>query len=111
MFLVCMKICNMQKIKMLLFLGFRLASDPLKEESWMSAPEIEMYVKVASDGRIWCSLCNREFTQKGHCKRHILAVHCTEQMAMTCGVCNNNFKNRDSLRTHERKAHGLYRPK
>lgn len=88
--------------------GDPLSSGPGNKE----LPYVDMYISTDDMGRITCTLCQRDFTQKGHCKRHILAVHnATDQMTILCQVCRNPFKNRDSLRTHERKTHGIYRPK
>jgi len=60
-----------------------------------------------SDHPFSCRICGKNFGQKKHCKRHIVNAH-INTVPSWCEVCQKNYKNIDTLRTHQRIAHGLY---
>ena len=60
-----------------------------------------------SDHPFSCRICGKNFGQKKHCKRHIVNAH-INTVPSFCEVCQKNYKNIDTLRTHQRIAHGLY---
>ena len=56
-----------------------------------------------------CSICGKDFNgNKSHCKRHIQMVH-QPQTAIQCEVCQKQYKNKETVRAHERSVHGIYR--
>jgi len=57
-----------------------------------------------------CTLCGKGFgLRKDHCRRHIRSTHNSTENTHTCQYCSKGYKTYDSLRNHERSAHGLYR--
>ena len=60
-----------------------------------------------SDHPFSCRICGKNFGQKKHCKRHIVNAH-INTVPSFCEVCQKNYKNIDTLRTHQRIAHGIY---
>jgi len=69
---------------------------------------IESFISEGEKGFI-CELCGKclgKFRQS--CKRHIKLVHMNQGNKIKCGSCDQLFKNRESLKTHERKWHNIY---
>ena len=57
-----------------------------------------------------CGLCGKGLgTQKGNCRRHIRNVHSKSSSNLTCEFCQKSYKNYDTLRSHQRANHGVYR--
>ena len=58
-------------------------------------------------GKFACPVCNRYFSQMGHCKRHIRNQHGDVQTA-DCSVCGATLKNVECLKEHMRNKHNAY---
>jgi hypothetical protein len=43
-----------------------------------------------------------------HARRHIKNVHTSLERPTTCDYCHKIYKNSDSLKAHQRSAHGIY---
>jgi len=57
-----------------------------------------------------CALCGKGFgINKNHCRRHIKNFHDQSSVIVTCEICKKCYKNKDSLRHHQRTTHGLYK--
>ena len=57
-----------------------------------------------------CGLCGKGFgMEKGNCKRHIRNVHSKTISNLTCEFCQKSYKNYDTLRSHQRANHGVYK--
>ena len=56
-----------------------------------------------------CSICGKNFSQRSDAKRHVLSVHSGVQQQVKCDVCGRAFKNKESLGSHKRNSHGIYK--
>jgi len=57
-----------------------------------------------------CALCGKGFgVNKNHCRRHIKNFHDQSNVMVSCDICKKCYKNKDSLRHHQRTSHGLYK--
>ena len=57
-----------------------------------------------------CGLCGKGFgSEKGNCKRHIRNVHTKAVASLMCEFCQKSYKNYDTLRSHQRANHGIYK--
>eukprot|EP00092_Neocalanus_flemingeri_P037136 GFUD01040424.1.p1 GENE.GFUD01040424.1~~GFUD01040424.1.p1 ORF type:complete len:329 (+),score=97.53 GFUD01040424.1:162-1148(+) len=57
-----------------------------------------------------CALCGKGFgLNKRHCRRHIKNFHNQTGAVLACDICQKCYKNKDSLRHHQRTTHGLYK--
>ena len=48
------------------------------------------------------------FGMEQHARRHIRNVHTSLERPITCNYCYKIYKNGDSLKAHQRSAHGVY---
>ena len=56
-----------------------------------------------------CALCGKGFgANRNHCRRHIKNYHNQSSTMLACDICQKCYKNKDSLRHHQRTTHGLY---
>ena len=57
-----------------------------------------------------CGLCGKGFgVNRHHCRRHIKNSHKQVTEVLSCDYCQRTYKNKDSLKDHQRKNHGLYK--
>jgi len=56
-----------------------------------------------------CNECGKEFSDQSNCRRHVKNSHNKVYGVLFCDYCQRSYKNNDSLRDHQRKAHGLYK--
>jgi len=68
--------------------------------------DVEKYI-LSFEGKNQCSVCQKEFSQRAVCRRHIQTVHFGDQ-EQDCYICQKMFKNKPSLRSHLRTNHGIY---
>jgi len=54
--------------------------------------------------------CRRRFKRRAHLLRH-LETHLPRNPQFQCEVCGMPFSRSDNLRSHERRAHGIHRPR
>jgi len=76
--------------------------------SGLNMENIEAFISEGEKG-FTCELCGKclgKFRQS--CKRHIKLVHMSQGTKIKCGSCDQFFKNRESLKTHERIRHNIY---
>ena len=74
----------------------------------LNMENIEAFISEGDRG-FTCDLCGKclgKFRQS--CKRHIKLVHLNHGTKIKCGSCDQLFKNRESLKTHERIRHNIY---
>ena len=56
-----------------------------------------------------CALCGKGFgLNRNHCRRHIKNIHSQSNSMLPSDLCKKCYKNKDSLRHHQRTTHGLY---
>jgi len=53
----------------------------------------------STSGGFSCTLCNKQFNQKGNGKRHMQIVHMTPQW-LSCQYCNKSFRHKYALDRH-----------
>jgi len=76
--------------------------------SELNSSNIESYISEGPSGYT-CQLCGKCLGKfKQSCKRHIKLVHMNIGTKLQCGNCDLLFKNRESLKTHERLKHNIY---
>jgi len=68
--------------------------------------DVEEYIN-SFEGKNQCSLCEKVFSQRAVCRRHLQTVHFGAQ-EQNCHICKRMFKNKPSLRSHLRSNHGIY---
>jgi len=57
-----------------------------------------------------CGLCGKGLgPQKNNCRRHIKNVHSKSSANLFCEFCQKRYKNYDTLSSHQRASHGVYR--
>ena len=64
---------------------------------------------VEESGRHQCSVCGKDFSLRHQAKRHVLSLHSGVQQQVKCTICGKDFKNKESLGSHKRTSHGIYR--
>lgn len=47
-----------------------------------------------------CDLCQKEFSGKSHLMYHVKAFHSVISTSITCEICGNQYKNKDTLKKH-----------
>ena len=56
-----------------------------------------------------CTLCGKGFgANRNHCRSYIKNYHNQSTTMLACDICKKCYKNKDSLRHHQRTTHGLY---
>ncbi|XP_075149437.1 uncharacterized protein LOC142223424 [Haematobia irritans] len=53
-----------------------------------------------------CHICNKSFTQRSSCIRHVRELH-EQPQRLACDHCELRFNNQFNLRNHLKKAHGV----
>jgi len=77
----------------------------------VSSSRVEECIRF-QDGSYVCTICGKEFPQhKANCKRHIILVHTDQADETRCPVCNKTYKTEQSMKSHMRQSHGIYRHK
>ena len=71
----------------------------------------EQYISLNESGKADCYFCGKQFIQKSDAKRHIIAVHSGLQQHVKCSYCDKVMKNKQSLGSHLRSEHGVYKQK
>ena len=56
-----------------------------------------------------CTECGKEFKDPSNARRHVKNSHNHVTGVLSCDFCQRLYKNNDSLRDHQRKAHGIYK--
>jgi len=69
---------------------------------WTRDPLTDQINVVTREGRFYCSLCNKSYTDKGNCATHIRS-HLGHT---TCHICNKSFARMENLRRHLQKHEG-----
>jgi len=77
----------------------------------VSPSRVDEFIRL-QDGNYNCTICGKDFPQhKSNCKRHIILVHTDQADETTCPVCNKTYKTEQSMKSHMRQSHGIYRHK
>jgi len=77
----------------------------------VSPSQVDEFIRF-QDGNYICTICGKDFPQhKSNCKRHIILVHTDQADETSCPVCNKTYKTEQSMKSHMRQSHGIYRHK
>eukprot|EP00096_Caligus_rogercresseyi_P002607 TRINITY_DN147_c0_g1_i12.p1 TRINITY_DN147_c0_g1~~TRINITY_DN147_c0_g1_i12.p1 ORF type:complete len:315 (+),score=94.42 TRINITY_DN147_c0_g1_i12:361-1305(+) len=66
------------------------------------------YLKLPGN-RGKCLVCMKIFTRYHYCKRHYEIVHCHDSQAVICDICCMPYKNIESLNSHRRTCHQIFK--
>ena len=73
------------------------------EKSYDSPTKLKMHIDSVHLGiRHKCTLCDEDFSQKGHLNRHIKGAH---ENAFVCKDCNEEFASNHGLKAHVASTH------
>jgi hypothetical protein len=77
-------------------------SETESEKDYSLDPKTAKIIQKPKNTETVCSICQQEFTTKGHLARHASSIH--SLIKFKCDACERSYSRQDSLSVHRRKC-------